>query len=210
MCLWTRNSTQSAGGAGREQARENVHYQNTLRAVLGNVQPASLYQTLISCEVHTGLFISPLKRMKIRGSSEVSKDNTNQHLAILLKRNLHFYTIKYLLNRSIEFQKFKKQDFLHFSLLNVNLEPCTWWGARGKNSTCNFDHSLTQSHQILLHLKQHCTFFFFFLTLRLISAKLQQNGELINILLRQKDARYAQMQIRRVGCNEIDWQDKRG
>lgn len=90
------------------EGRENVHYQNTLRAVLGNVQPASLYQTLISCEVHTGLFISPLKRMKIRGSSEVSKDNTNQHLAILLKLNLHFYTIKHILNRSIDFQKLKK------------------------------------------------------------------------------------------------------
>lgn len=98
-----------------------MHYQNTLRAVLGNVQPASLYQTLISCEVHTGLFIFPLKRMKIRGSSTVSKDNTNQHLAILLKLNLHFHTIKYLLNRSIDFQKFKKWDFLHLSLLNLNL-----------------------------------------------------------------------------------------
>lgn len=53
-----------------------MHYQNTLRAVLGNEQPASVYQTFISCEVHTGLFISPLKRTKIRGSSKGSKDNT--------------------------------------------------------------------------------------------------------------------------------------
>lgn len=67
MCLRPSREAQKRMGSRKGEGRENVHYQNTLRAVLGNVQPVSLYQTLISCEGYTGLFISPLKRTKIRG-----------------------------------------------------------------------------------------------------------------------------------------------
>lgn len=73
-------------GSRKGEGRENVHYQNTLRAVLGNVQSASLYQTFISCEVHTGLFISPLKRTKLRGQLErLQRQHRDQYLAVLLK-----------------------------------------------------------------------------------------------------------------------------
>lgn len=80
-------------GSRKGEGRENVHYQNTLRAVLGNVQSASLYQTFISCEVHTGLFISPLKRTKLRGQLErLQRQHRDQYLAVLLKLSWYWYT----------------------------------------------------------------------------------------------------------------------
>lgn len=66
MCLRTSGGT-AQKARGEQEGRRQRECALSKYLESSSWKCASLYQTLISCEVHAGLFISPLKRTKIRG-----------------------------------------------------------------------------------------------------------------------------------------------